>query len=209
MAKNIQKEKVLFVEGKDEVGVFEVLLQRIGINDIQIISSGGNIQFKNLFPSIIKSPDFSDVVSYGIIQDADVDCGAALKRIQHVLDRCQEPVPTQVNKFVERNGRKVGVYLMPGNGAPGMLEDLYLATLEGAPVLECVNVCISELAEACSSTSERGQFTLPANLAKARALGTFMATSEPLNCLGLAARAGYWNFDHGAMADVTDFLRGI
>lgn len=205
----IQQEKILLVEGKDEVAVFEELLGVIGRQDIQIIPSGGKIQFKSLFPSIVKSPGFGDVSSYAVIHDSDSDPAAALQRIQSVLDRCQQPVPTRVNEFVERHGTRVGVYLLPGDGAPGMLEDLYLATLAGQSVLGCIDKCIAELSAVCPPPTARGQFAVPTNVAKARTLGTFMATSDPLNCLGLAAKAGYWDLSHGAMSTLTHFIKSI
>ncbi|MER2514472.1 MAG: DUF3226 domain-containing protein [Nitrosomonas ureae] len=209
MATNqISKEKLLLVEGNDEVTVLSLLLDTIGITDIQIIDCGGNIQFKSKFPVLIKSPEFSDVTAYAIIQDADSNAPGAFESIQYQLSKHLQPTPVSVETFVEKNGVRVGVFVLPGAGLPGMLEDLYLKTLEGTPVLECVDSCVDEISKRCPPSTVKGIFGLPTQrLAKARALGTLMATSAPHNRLGHAAKDGYWNFSHGAMQPLIEFLR--
>ena len=209
MAIEIKATKLLLVEGGDEVSVFEHMLPILGVTDVQVVNCGGNVQFKNVFPALSKSPSFSDVESYAVIQDADADAHAAFQRIQSVLDRCQQPVPKSVNSFVSSKGVKVGVYILPGNGESGMLEDLYLKTLGGHPLLDCIDRCVDELKAVCPPCSDKGGFGLSSNLSKARALGTFMATKGPHNRLGHAAKDGYWDLSHGAMSDLASFLKNI
>lgn len=206
----IRKEKLLIVEGKDEESVFGQLLVELGITDVQIIECGGNIQFKTNFPALTKSPGFADVSSYAIVQDGDANPRGALDRVQGVLKKCEQPVPASAETFVDKHGVRVGIYILPGAGVPGMLEDLYLATLQGTPVLGCVDRCVEEMLVACPPTNEKGAFGVPEiRMAKVRALGTLMATSGPHNRLGLAAKDGYWNLKHPAMDSFVAFVRQL
>ncbi len=209
---NVEKTKLLLVEGKDEVSVFEELLATIGISDIQVIDCGGNIQLKEKFPIVLKHPNFVDVESYAIIQDAESDFSATVTRVQALLRAHGQPVPRLAGEFAEKNSRRAGVYVMPNNSSNGMLEDLYLATLAGTPILQCIDACVDLLQVNCPPTNDKGVFGLPANpekRAKVRALGTLMATSVPHNRVGIAAKDGYWNFSHPSMTPFTNFIRQL
>lgn len=59
------------MKGKDETHFFKVLLKHIGIHSIQIIEVGGKDKFKDEFPALLLSPDFSRVTRYAIIRDAN------------------------------------------------------------------------------------------------------------------------------------------
>ena len=209
MTITIEKEKLLLVEGQDEISVFGELLNILEITDIQIIECGGNIQLKSKFPALVKSSGFADVKSYAIVQDADTSFSGTLSRVQALLKKSGEPVPVSAEIFVEKNARRVGIFILPGNGATGMLEDLYLNTLAGSLVLECVDLYLGELLAKCPPTIEKGQFGVSQNTAKVRTLGTLMATSVPHNRLGIAAKDGYWNLTHGAMGALTAFVKQI
>lgn len=206
----ITEEKLLIVEGNDEVSVFGKIFEHLSINNVQIIECGGNIQFKSKFPSLIKSSGFSDVTSFAVIQDADNDALAAFQRVQHVLSVCQQPVPREAGTFVAKDGVQVGAFILPGANLPGMLEDLYLQTLEGSPVLECVDSCVGEMRQKCPPTDRKNIFGIPLQReAKIRTLGTLMATSGPHNRLGHAAKDGYWDLSHPAMESLFTFLKQL
>ncbi len=209
MTLTIEKEKLLLVEGQDEVSVFSELLNILAITDIQIIECGGNIQLKSKFPALVKSFGFADVKSYAIVQDADNSFAGTLSRVQALLKTCGEPVPVSAEVFVEKNARRVGIFILPRHGATGMLEDLYLDTLAGSSVLECVDSCVEELRAKCPPTNQKGHYGISQNTAKVRTLGTFMATAVPHNRLGIAAKDGYWNLTHGAMNALTAFVKQI
>lgn len=211
--KNIQikEEKLLLVEGKDEVSVFEKLLPTLGINDVQVINCGGKDTFKSNFPSLIKTPNFSDVTAYAIIQDADDSATSSLQSIQYYLRKNNQPVPKQIGEIESNNSVRVGIYLCPGQAREGMLETKFLDTLEGSAICACVEAYIQHLQLACPTpeAGSKGIFGLPNNVAKAKTLATLVATKDPCTSLGLAAQQGYWNFDHPSMQDLGDFLRQL
>lgn len=209
-ATQIEKEKLLLVEGEDEVSVFKLILEGLNIDDIQIIGCGGNVQLKTKFPALIKSSGFADVISYAIIQDADSNSKSVLESVQSLLKKFDQPVPTTAEQFVTKHGMRVGIYILPGAGSAGMLEDLYLKTLEGTAILECVDKCVEDMLKKCPPTTEKSTFGVPeARKAKVRALGTLMATSGPHNRLGHAAKDGYWNLKHVAMASLIAFIQQV
>lgn len=207
----IEKEKLLLVEGKDEVSVFEKLLPALGINDVQVINCGGKDTFKSNFPSLIKTPGFSEVITYAIIQDADHSAASRFESIQHYLRENQQPVPEQIGEIEANNSVRVGIYLCPGEARAGMLENKFLDTLKDTPICACVEAYVQTLTESCptSEAGSKGVFGLPNNLAKAKTLATLVATKDPCTSLGLAAQQGYWNFDHPSMQDLGDFLRQL
>ena len=101
--KKIEKEKLLLVEGKDEISFFEVLLKKMEIEqDIQIIECGGKDQFEQQLPVVMNAPGFDNVISMAVIQDADEYPHDALKRIQKVLEN-NNLNPPEKNRFVPRN----------------------------------------------------------------------------------------------------------
>ena len=205
----ITKEKLLLVEGADEVSVFNTLLEKHEISDVQVFDCGGNMQLKNKFPAILKSPGFENVKSYAIIQDADSNSQSTLQRVQHLLKSHGQPVPTVAEEFVEKDGLRVGIYILPGAGASGMLEDLYLNTLEGSDLLHCIDKCVDELKTKYPPTAEKGKFSVSNNLSKVRAHGTLMATSGPHNRLGNATKDGYWGLSHATMLPLTQFIHEL
>ncbi len=63
----IERDNLLLVEGKDELYFFKALLTHISIEDIQIIEVGGKDKFKDEFPALLLSPNFSAVKKYAVV----------------------------------------------------------------------------------------------------------------------------------------------
>ncbi len=209
MATSITSEKLVIVEGKDEVEVLQALLPFIGIDNLQVIACGGNIKFKQEFLALIKTPGFIDVTSYGIMQDADDNVKSTFDRILYTLKKTEQPAPKTPGEFCTENGVKVGIYLFPGKNRQGVLEDMFLETLEETPVKKMADVYIGNLQERCPHTSEKGRFGISPRVAKSKVLSVLAATTDPCNKLGIAAKQGYWDFSHPAMRDLINFLKAI
>ena len=99
MPDKIEKTKLLLVEGKDEKNFFDALLEHINIKDIQLIEVKGKNNFKNEFPILLKSPKFDDVLSYGIIQDADKNANNAFQSVVTLLSKHNQPIPKKHGEF--------------------------------------------------------------------------------------------------------------
>ena len=157
----------------------------------------------------MKIPGFDEVMVYAIIQDADTNYNSTFQSIQNLLSVNHQPVPTAAEVFVEKNGKRVGIFIMPSHGSTGMLEDLYLQTLGGTPVLQCIDSCITDFQTKLPVVAKKGEFALSSNIAKARTLGTLMATAGPHNRLGHAAMDGYWDLNHIAMRSIRQFIKEL
>lgn len=196
---DVVSEKVLAVEGKDEVNFFSAFLDHIEVLNVRVEEVGGKNQFKNKIPALIKSSEFSEMKVLAVVRDADEDANAAFDSTRIVLEREGLKPPEEMNSFSEGDPR-VGVFIMPGDFDFGMLEDLCLKTVKNHPAMECVNVwidCISQLKEK------------PRNMAKAKAQVFLAAMPEIVSSVGIGAQKGYWNFDSEELEALRSFIGNL
>jgi hypothetical protein len=211
---SLTEPKVALVEGKDEVNVLRFLLAHLGIADVQLFEVGGRNKLSERFPTFAKHPDLSKVNSYLVIQDADADANAAFNRVCHVLKSNGQPVPPAVGAFTTTTPR-VGVFICPGGGAPGMLEDVYLNTYVAHPLTAHVTNYFAAIQAMTAGLDEAALATLrpfdkrPKNMPKAKARAFLAAAEDDVRSLGLAAEMGYWKFDHAALAPLTQALQAL
>ena len=200
MSMVIRKKKVLAVEGDDEINFFDSLLKYMGISDAEIYKVGGKNQFKNKLPALVNTTGFFDnVESFAVIRDANADANAAFTSIKNILQKQNLNPPSQMNKFVN-NGLKLGIFIMPGNSAEGMLEDLCLRTVQHHPKMSCINEfmdCILKFEEP------------PKNVAKAKAQSYLAAMPIIANSVGIGAQKGYWDFDSNELDELKLFLENL
>ncbi|WP_279491210.1 DUF3226 domain-containing protein [Aeromonas veronii] len=83
----ITSDKIILVEGKDEIGFFTALCNKEELQQYQIIEVGGVDKFKDELPAIINDRNFDDVTSIAIIRDADSSVKAALQSIKAILEK--------------------------------------------------------------------------------------------------------------------------
>jgi len=199
----IEKEKLLLVEGKDEIHFFEALPTHLHIKDIQLIEVGGKDKFKDEFPALLLSPNFSIVKSYAIVRDADDNPDNTFQSITDMLKRYDQPIPTAPGKIISSSSMTIGIYIMPGNSEEGMLEDLCLKTVSNHPVLACVDdyiICLKNKLE---------HDNFPRNPAKAKMYAFLAGMNKFIPSLGLAAKKGYFNFDSEILNDIKVFLQEL
>ena len=152
---DIKKIKLLLVEGKDEVVFFKVLCEKLGIDNIQIIESGGKDKFKDLLPAILNIRGFEKVTSIGIIRDADESSNAAFDSIKHHLLKNNLIAPNSIGEVKSKEREiSIGVFIMPGNRDIGMLENLMLDTVVDHPVKISSDKYIDELKEKLTSVPQ-------------------------------------------------------
>lgn len=198
----IDKSKLLLVEGQDEVNFFRALLEKLGKNnEVKIIEVGGKDKFKTEFPAIINMPGFSENIEGMIlIRDADNNFQSAFQSVQNLLKRYGFNI-SEPNKLFNNSGIRIGVYIMPGDSESGMLEDLCLRTQSNNPIMECVEYFFKEL--------EKKDIKQPSNMAKAKCQVFLAGMPKIVNSVGVGAIKGYWNLDHPALGDLRDFLNKL
>ena len=207
--KPIISKKILVVEGKDEINFFEGLLKYLNMSDCQIEDVGGKDQFHKKIPALklragfVQADGNSFVTHLAIIRDQNGD--NALKSIKEILKKVGFIPPDNHGQFSNANP-KVGIFIMPGETIEGsMLEDLCLKTVEDHPAIKCADKFVS-----CVSKLK----TMPKNISKAKVAlfraQAFLATQpETVDCVGLAAKKQYWDFDSPALNELKRFLKNL
>jgi len=211
----IKKDILLLVEGKDEVEFFEAFLKTIKAhNIIQSIELGGKDNFKNEFPALLLSPNFSDVKRYGIVRDADNSATNTFQSVTNLLNRYNQPVPTIQGEIKFLNGIAAGIFIMPGNSEEGMLEDLCLSTVINHPVSSCVDEYISCLHnnlnfEKENISKEQRKYCFPKNKAKAKMHAFLAGMNKFVPSLGIAAKKGYFDLHSKQLNNIKIFLQKL
>jgi hypothetical protein len=96
----IKSSKIVIVEGRDEEGFFEAFLKTLGLAEIQVAGIGGKTQIRPNLKALVKDPDFSKIVSIGIIRDANADPKAAFQSVRDALKSAGLPIPRLPMKLV-------------------------------------------------------------------------------------------------------------
>jgi len=211
----IEKDILLLVEGRDEVEFFEALLKNINAHEVvQTIEVGGKDKFKNEFPALLLSPNFSSVKKYAIVRDADTSAKNTFKSVIGLLQRNNQPVPKYPGEMMTSNGVTTGIFIMPGNSEDGMLEDLCLKTVKEHPVLKCVDEYFSCLHDKLShekkiTSNEPNKFFYPKNESKAKMHAFLAGMDKFVPSLGIAAKKGYFNFNSEPLNEIKDFLQKL
>jgi len=195
----IRFNKVIAVEGQDEVYFFDALLRNIKITDVEVREVGGKDQFRNKLPALVRMRGFPNVEVLAVIRDANGHANKAFGNIKGLLGKQGLKPPNQMGKFSDSKP-KVGIFIMPNNSDPGMLEDLCLKTVENHVAMRCIKIfsdCTSELENP------------PKNEAKAKVQVFLAAMPKIANCVGIGAQKGYWDLNSDDLSDLKSFIGNL
>lgn len=194
---SIVAKKVIGVEGKDDKLFIESLLKYLGITDVQIIQFEGKSNFKSQILALRNTPGFAAIEICAFIRDADENPpNSAFISVSGSLTNAGIVPPVMDQTFTESNP-KVGIYIFPGNGNSGMIEDLCLESIRDENNFACVEKyfeCIN---------------TIPNKAAKAKVL-CYLSGKEPYaNTLGYAAAKGHWDYTKETFSSFSIFLKNF
>lgn len=193
----ILKENLVLVEGHDEELFFEALVRHMGINSIQVLPIAGKDNLRPNLKMLVVSPRFSEVVSLGIVRDANNNPEGAFQSVCGALEIVNLPVP-RVALLPTGRGPQVTIMILPDGNTPGMLEDVCLRTVGEDPAMFCVEEFFKCL--------QKRNVSMPRNNSKARVQVFLGSRLEAGKRLGEAAQAGYWPWDHIAVEQIKKFL---
>ena len=213
--KEINKPYLLLVEGKTDKHFVEALIRKLPVDNVQVLLTEGRDNYSRILQTFVLTSGFKSMVRrLGLIRDNDDDPDAAFKSIKSALAKSGLPCPKHPEEFTSGKPPIVGVFLIPGRGKEGCLEDLCLATRPDHPTMACVDefmVCVRDRmsTEGPNAPDDDKAYGYPKNEAKARA-NAFLA-SMPVSgtTVGIAAQEGYWKMDHPALKDLSKFLRTL
>lgn len=201
-------DKKLLVEGNDDQHVLWAICQQFNINEsFDIIDSEG---VSTLIPNIAVRAKQRDVRTLGILVDADTDLNKRWAQIANELKGMNYSVPDTPNILgtlipsPALNRPQVGIWLMPNNQLPGMIEDfirfLVPENEEGLALAE----------ETISTLEERSlQQYIPNHRAKAL-IHTWLAWQEdPGTPLGQAITKRYLTTDTALANQLVHWLNRL
>jgi hypothetical protein len=197
-AVEIMKHNLLLVEGREDELFFEALIKHMALETIQILPIAGKEKLRPNLKALVLSPRFVEVISLGIVRDADKDPMAAFQSVCGALQLVNLPVP-EMPLVRTGHGPHVTVMILPDGNTPGILEDLCLGTIAEDPAMFCVEEYFKCL--------EKQNVSIPRNKSKAKVQVFLGSRLEAGKRLGEAAQAGYWSWDHKAFEQLKDFLR--
>ena len=129
--KEIESSSLLMVEGKDECNFFKALFVVLGINHVQIEDMGGKDRFDAAIRAFSKMQGFDDIVNIGFVRDAEnTPASAAFMSICGSLQHIDLQPPATIGKVEKICDRKIGIFIMPNNNNPGMLETVCLDSIQ-------------------------------------------------------------------------------
>jgi hypothetical protein len=199
----IDSERLLLCEGKATLLVLGPLLRHFEILGFQLFDFGGTSNLKRFLSALRKLPRFDTLVrTVAIVRDAEQSASQALAQVQNALRTNQLPVPEVAGTSgIAKGFLSAGVFLLPDNERPGMLETLCMDSVDADPASQCVE-------QFFDCVKRRVEFP-PRNIHKARAQA-FLASREIVDYqVGWAADNGVWNFNHPCFAPLAEFLRAM
>lgn len=203
----LNNQILILVEGRDEVNFFNKLIEKLGLSaQVEDICGKDVFPTENGFKAITKLEGFENVKSIAVIRDADSGekaAHSAFQSVKTVLERNSVVCPSAPGEFIENNGLKVGIFIMPDCENEGMLEDLCLKSVENDSVFKCAEKFLD-----CVNTSAKEE-EKPKNLSKAKAQTFLAGKKEVASSTGVGAQKGYWNFDHECMNKIKAFLENL
>ena len=196
----IDREVQLLVEGRDEVNFFSALVDFHNIDPVQIQNLEGKDKLRKFLAALRRAPGFETVRSLGVVRDADESPASAFQSVRDSLRNAGLPAP---NRAEERSGEApaVTVFILPGDNRPGMLETLLRESFAGGPEDRCVEEYLACVGGLPGVSIDRPD--------KARVHAWLASRPDPHVSAGMAAKKGYWDFNHPAFDDLRAFLSGL
>ena len=202
----IEKDRLLLVEGRDEVNLFGALIgYRFGEerrSEIQVVEAGGRDKLPGNLNANLNAIALAsrNVRAIGAVRDADDDAGGAFRSVCGHLSNAGYAPPAAHGGFSDATPA-VGVFIVPDGDMPGAVETLCRRSREGDAASGCVEGYMSCL-------DERGAMR-SGNRDKTFAHAYLAATDDPVARVGEGALQGAWNFDSDAFAGLAAFLRQL
>lgn len=204
----IQKTKLLLVEGNHERDVFEAWLKDLKRNDIQIMPIAGKTRLRENLQSLVKQSAYPTVMNLVVVRDADDNPVAAFVSVQDALMNAGLTAPKQPWLLTEGVIPRTGIVIVPDSDRQGALEELLLATVADDPLATPAHVFIESAVATLTQSGHRQP--PPAHRRSKAEIHAFLAThNEPDRDPGKAALAGVWRFDHESLKALAELLAAM
>lgn len=193
----LDKPKLLIGEGKDEVLIFDALLNHLRIDDMKVEQYGGKNKLPDYLDALRLRPGFTHLTSLGVTRDADTDAFSAFTSLSNYLSHRGFVTPASSGN-IEAGMPRIGIMILPNGHHPGMLEDLCFSALQTDLSIQCID----EYFECVRATKGN----LPGQISKARVHAWLAAQDPPDLRLGEAAQKGFIDWDSPTFDQLRNFL---
>ena len=190
---SINQPRLLLVEGNDDRNFFNVMLKHCDRDDIQVLSFDGVDNLRSYLPALVASPGWHQVVSLGIVRDAENDAESAKASVRGAVE--------SAGLQMDGSAPRVSLLVLPDGERPGMLETLLCDSFADSPINDCINEFLACSTERAGANVKR--------MAKARAHAYLATREDPHVSVGVAAQKDYWDLDHPAFEQLRDFIAGL
>ena len=216
LEKDIPAPCLLMVEGMDDKHFFAALVRHLGKpkRAVEIRKYASENPFRVALAALVNATGFDRVRSFAVIRDADRDVDDTFTSIRDALVKVDLPCPCRPGGFAATPDVRVGVYVLPGEGQNGCLEDLCLQTVAAHVVTPCVDAYLACLKQVCitkpvSAPRDPKESYFPKHESKAKALAFLAGMYDAPKAVGYAAQKGYWPLDSPALDPLREFLRQL
>lgn len=197
--KTPKSDRLLLVEGMDEVNLTTEMLRSWDIGGVQVMDVGGKDKFKSEIDALMS---FSrsrglQLSAIGVLRDADDSSESALQSVTDALRNLNLPAPGSHGAF-EQGTPSLGVFILPDGTSPGAVEDLCWEAVQGTSAGKCSTAYLECLEESGALASK--------NPAKTLVHSYLAAQEDPSSRVGEGALKGYWSFDHPAFDPLRNFV---
>jgi hypothetical protein len=211
----LTRDKALLVEGDGEAKFFGALLKHLGYGDVEIRQYKGKDSLEVHLIAFMNGPGYDQVSAFAIIRDADMDSEAAFQSVSGILGRKGLPVPKRSGVFANKAGKKVGVFIMPGSGESGMLENLCLQTVADHPIMPSITSLFADFSaklkkrDPPDAIMDQNTHYYPKNEPKAKVQAFLSGMHKTVCTVGAAAQENYWNLNHDSLTELKGFLNNL
>ena len=199
----ITRDRVLLVEGTDEVNLVSALMNHhfgTAAASIQVVPGGGRTRFRERLNAIKTAGERVSLRALGVVRDADEDARAAWDSVHGAVNAVGLRPPREHAAFSDEPPA-VGIFIMPGGQAQGALETLCAQSVAETPGGRCVERYLTCLQD--------GDALVSRNRDKSFAHAWLASRRDPVARVGEGARQGEWNFDHPAFAPLVQFIEHL
>ena len=195
-------DRVLLVEGQDEVNLTTKMLCQWQIGGISVLRIGGKYSFRSNLEAVLSKArsEGLELSAIGVMRDADNSPIGALQSVADSLRSAGLSAPDSQGAFVEGTP-SVGVFILPDGVNQGSIEHLCWASVEDTRAAQCSAFYLNCLQDSAALDSR--------NTAKTLVHAYLAAQEEPYVRVGEGALKGYWPFDHPVFAPLKEFVRRL
>ncbi len=187
---------LLLGEGIDEENALGVLCTEWALSRFAVDSYGGKHAAKGFLSTLQLRDGYEQLEVVIVTRDANGDASAAFDSACDALRQHNLPVPNAVAEYAVGARMRAAVYVFPGEGAAGALEDLVLRTIPDEES-RCIDAFF-----ACGEAAGAA----PRQIQKARIQAWLALRADTVGSLGIAFKKGLIDVSHEAFVPFRDFL---